>query len=413
MRRQQRCDSEPCGGLLEALEPRLLLSGQGHPFQVPCPFGTGPDASALADGPGIAVSVALFDLVHHGQPEPTDFGMIDYGQTAPRGSFTVLGGTAVNEAPQAADDSFVVVEDKPLTFDVNWNDYDVEDHRLTSFTLSTLPVHGNVINMGRGMFRYRPNSDYVGPDSFIYTVADSSGLTDTACVTLIVVNTPDKPDIVDDFATVLAEAGPQTIDVLANDTLWPDPPADSDKLTITAVTQGQHGSVVVVDSGTALTYEPRGHFIGQDVFTYSATDQDGLTAVASVQVTVIPEGLYINVGTGQAKSVTYTDADGTIVTVTEKRGAAALHFLGERIWTETAKDGATVYGENLQLADIEMIWSNKGSTLSIKTAGGLDDGTIIGEISGNFQLGKLAAKGVDLVASGIRLGPSGSIMAIE
>lgn len=73
------------------------------------------------------------------------------------------------------------------------------------------------------------------------------------------------------------------IGVLANDT---DP--DQNPLSVTAVTQGQHGSVVINADGT-LTYTPASNFTGGDSFTYTITDGKGGTATATVSVTVVSQ----------------------------------------------------------------------------------------------------------------------------
>src|SRR5215510_111361 len=66
--------------------------------------------------------------------------------------------------------------------------------------------------------------------------------------------------------TVSTPAGtPVTIAVLANDT---DP--NGAPLTLTAVTQGAHGIVII--SGTTVTYTPAPNFLGTDQFTYTITD---------------------------------------------------------------------------------------------------------------------------------------------
>ena len=91
-------------------------------------------------------------------------------------------------------------------------------------------------------------------------------------------NTP--PDAVDDNASVNKNSSANTIDVLANDT-----DADSDPLTITAVTQGAHGSVV--NNGTNVSYTPAAAFSGTDSFTYTISDGRSGTDTATVNVTVV------------------------------------------------------------------------------------------------------------------------------
>jgi hypothetical protein len=71
--------------------------------------------------------------------------------------------------------------------------------------------------------------------------------------------------------------------VLANDTYLPGPP---EVLTIVAKTNGAHGTVVITGGGTGLTYQPAPTYTGSDSFTYTISDEDGLTSTASVAVTV-------------------------------------------------------------------------------------------------------------------------------
>jgi hypothetical protein len=58
-------------------------------------------------------------------------------------------------------------------------------------------------------------------------------------VNVTVNNVEDAPDAVDDTPAAIAEdSGPNVINVLSNDT-----DIDNDTLTVSAVTQGSHGSV--------------------------------------------------------------------------------------------------------------------------------------------------------------------------
>ena len=89
------------------------------------------------------------------------------------------------------------------------------------------------------------------------------------------------PTAVDDAANVLHDSGANVINVLTNDS---DP--DTDTLTVTIVTQGANGSVAIVGGGTAVSYTPGLHFVGNDSFTYTIDDGHSHTATATVNVTV-------------------------------------------------------------------------------------------------------------------------------
>ncbi len=126
---------------------------------------------------------------------------------------------------------------------------------------------------------YTPNADFVGTDSFTYTITDGV-LTASATVTVTVTGTNDAPVASADTATT-AEDAAVTIPVLANDS---DP--DSDALTVTEAS-GARGGTTTTD-GTTVTYTPNADFNGTDSFAYTVSDGNGGTDTATVTVTVTP-----------------------------------------------------------------------------------------------------------------------------
>jgi len=110
-----------------------------------------------------------------------------------------------------------------------------------------------------------------------YPLVSNDGNNGSATLNVAPSNSP--PVAADDSAVVDEGSSANVIDVLANDS---DP--DGDTLTITAVTQGAHGSVV--NNGTSVSYTPAPAFFGTDSFTYTIDDGNGNTATATVHVTV-------------------------------------------------------------------------------------------------------------------------------
>jgi hypothetical protein len=86
---------------------------------------------------------------------------------------TALSPTA---APVANNDSAVVLENSAVNIDVLANDIPA-----TTFSLSTImfsqPADGTLALNSDGSLTYTPNSNFVGSDSFTYTVADNNGNT--------------------------------------------------------------------------------------------------------------------------------------------------------------------------------------------------------------------------------------------
>lgn len=95
------------------------------------------------------------------------------------------------------------------------------------------------------------------------------------------------PKAVDDSATV--EFGSEkTINVLENDI-----PGSSAIITNSVVVTSPPTNGTVTVSNGAITYTPNPLFIGEDVFEYMITDENGLTSIAKVVVTVLPRDLFI------------------------------------------------------------------------------------------------------------------------
>jgi len=151
------------------------------------------------------------------------------------------------------------------------------------------------------------------------------------------------PDAVDDFATFAEDSGAHVINVLTNDT-----DANSDPLSISAVTQGAHGSVT--NNGGSVSYTPSANFHGSDSFTYTISDGFGAdTATVFVTVTsvndlpvAVGESYTVNGGTTlsvAAPGVLANDSDidgdvlHPVVCTTPVHGSLTLNFNGSFSYT--------------------------------------------------------------------------------
>ncbi|HEX7181652.1 MAG TPA: Ig-like domain-containing protein [Thermoanaerobaculia bacterium] len=213
-------------------------------------------------------------------PNYNDIDRFDYtirdsnGNTATgRVNLTI---TAVNDPPNAVDDTATTQEDRSVPISVRSNDSDVDGNPL-SVTAVTQGAHGSVTFNSLGV-TYTPAANYNGTDSFTYTLSDGRGGTDTATVTVTITPVQDPPVAVNDSATTPEET-PVVVDVLVNDT---DP--DGDPLIVYSVTQGANGSVTF--NPNYLTYAPNVNFTGTDSFTYTVRDSANQVRTATVTVTV-------------------------------------------------------------------------------------------------------------------------------
>ena len=87
--------------------------------------------------------------------------------------------------PLAVDDVFRTAQGLALDLDVLANDSDADGEPF-QITDHTTPGHGSVVLDAAGHFSYTPDADYVGSDTFSYTITDTEGAGATATVTISV-----------------------------------------------------------------------------------------------------------------------------------------------------------------------------------------------------------------------------------
>lgn len=290
--------------------------------------------------------------------------------------------------------------------------------RIEAVSSGSLTKGGNPVIPGTTMLspgqsiNWLPATNANGTlNAFTVKAWDGAAASPTAVqVKVQVAPTNDPPVAANDVAMVYQNTVNNALYVLGNDT-----DVDGDQLSVSAVTPAGHGTAALV-SGTVY-YTPQAGYVGFDGFSYSVSDGHGGTATAAVNITVSPGQQNVQVVIGdqpqaQAKTVTYTDANNTLVTVTHKGGTSAVQFSGNGLTVVPGKGGLVVAGTNLRIEEILVSPKDERSSLSFKTKGG---GAFadIGAITGSAPLGKLSAKTMNLVGVGINMTGQGCIGSIQ
>uniref|UniRef100_UPI00187E693C Ig-like domain-containing protein n=1 Tax=Oculatella sp. LEGE 06141 TaxID=1828648 RepID=UPI00187E693C len=207
-------------------------------------------------------------------PKPDFNGSDSFTYTVTSGGVTETAtvNVTINPAGDIVSDNSSTNEDTPVVISVLDNDTFAPGATVTGVTNGS---NGTVVINPNGTVTYTPNPDFNGSDSFTYTVT-SGGVTETATVNIAV-----NPvvDIANDNSST-DEDTPVVISVLDNDTFAPG-------ATVTGVTNGSNGTVVINPNGT-VTYTPKPDFNGSDSFTYTVTTVAGNTETATVNVTINP-----------------------------------------------------------------------------------------------------------------------------
>ncbi|GAA4875095.1 Ig-like domain-containing protein [Ferrimonas pelagia] len=176
-----------------------------------------------------------------------------------------------NDLPQLSVAVLVVEEDGELLFDVQSEDLDEDP---VTVEIQTPPEHGE---LQQTPWRYIPNSNFHGQDSFVLVANDGQADSEPLTVPVTVVAVNDPPQASDDlFEQTANDTGVYTLDVLANDT-----DIDGDTLSLINA-QSSQGSVAIEDDALILT-------LGADVageITLDYVVDDGFDSTDSASVTL-------------------------------------------------------------------------------------------------------------------------------
>jgi hypothetical protein len=217
----------------------------------------------------------------------------------------------LNVAPVfgAAPTVAAIAEDSDgTTFTVTATDADSDPltYSLGTITGGTATITGNTVS-------FVPADDFNGTASVVVNVSDGTA---SASQTVSIPVTPVNDAPVAATAT-LEVTGTEDQDLSITPTIT-DP--DGEDLTFT-FTDPAHGSIEINDDGT-LTYTPDDNYFGTDSFVLTGTDEAGLSATQTINITLAddmdptdpmgPQDVSIDVGTNSS-SVTLDDAaDGSV-----------------------------------------------------------------------------------------------------
>ena len=199
-----------------------------------------------------------------------------------------------NQGPDAANDAFSTDFETDVGGNVLPNDSDPENDPLTVTTTGILTTaNGGAATIdAAGNFTYSPPAGFSGVDTFVYTITDGNGGSDSAVVTITVAEPIVEnlgPDAVDDaYVTALDTAVSGNVLDGTGGGLDTDP--DSDPLTVTSAgtLTTANGGTVTIDAAGNFTYDPADGFFGSDSFEYTIADPSGETDTATVNITIQP-----------------------------------------------------------------------------------------------------------------------------
>ena len=234
-------------------------------------------------------------------PDANYFGVASYQYNVSDGAggntlgTVVINLVQVNDTPVASNDTLSdTAEDTALHISFSSllsNDKDADSHNSQwggvddVLTVSAVgnATHGSVA-MVNGEVVFTPDANYHGAASFAYQVVDLSGAVAQAIATFTVTSVNDLPVAVgetisssEDTTLVINQAA-----LLQNDSDV-DVATDGQVLSITTVSNAQHGNVTLNADGT-ISFVPDTNYFGNASFDYVVDDGNGGTAIATATI---------------------------------------------------------------------------------------------------------------------------------
>ena len=211
---------------------------------------------------------------------------------------------AINDAPQANNDTLITLEDVSSTINLLINDFDIEN-QISPNTIDLNPSLAGVqnsISLANGTFTanvsgavtFNPTPNYSGTVVATYTVKDSlGGVSNPASIYAIISPVNDAPIALNDTATS-AEDIPLTLNILLNDSDIENQ-LDSTSLDLDLLSIGNQNSLLTtsgswnVNSNGMLTFTPSLNFNGLATLNYNVKDLQGLSSnIGIINISVSP-----------------------------------------------------------------------------------------------------------------------------
>ncbi|MBI3880831.1 MAG: tandem-95 repeat protein, partial [Verrucomicrobia bacterium] len=198
-----------------------------------------------------------------------------YATTSQSFQVNVLAG---NQTPSASNQSVTLPEDAATG--IALAGFDPEGSNLT-FTVVSGPAHGafSAFNTNSGALTYLAQTNFFGSDSFTFSVSDGQATSAVATVSLVITNVNDPP-VASNQTVTLAEDTSVVMQLTGFD-------LEGSNLTFTVVKPTDAGSLTIFTTNVGtITYTPLPNFFGTDSFTFSVSDGQLTSAVATVSLII-------------------------------------------------------------------------------------------------------------------------------
>lgn len=233
--------------------------------------------------------------------------------------------------PVAVDDELTTVENSTLVFsDLLDNDTFQDFARITSYDSPT-SKGGAVVDNRDGSYTYTPPTDFMGEDTFEYTMCDNASPKNCSSATVTITVTAASVLAVDDAYETEEDKILTITNHLDNDDF-------PDNAVVSSIdTADTDGNVELQNNGNII-YSPTDGFVGIDSFTYTVCNdhETPICSTGTITITVIDEGdpvavndeVVMSFGTTSLTIISLlnndTVIDGAVITSVEATGNGSV-----------------------------------------------------------------------------------------
>ncbi|HON08222.1 MAG TPA: Ig-like domain-containing protein, partial [Verrucomicrobiota bacterium] len=191
------------------------------------------------------------------------------------GTVSSIATVTVNQKPIANSSSVSMTKNSSKQITLSGTDPDGDN---LTFEIVDPPSHGTLTGTAPH-FLYTPETDYVGDDSFTFSVNDGRLTSLAATVNISIIEGQENHSpIAENLSVTNAEDTPLIINLPASD-------PDNDPLTFIIVSEPTNGTVMLLSNNVAL-YQPNTNYVGIDTFTFIAEDAESASDIATVEILI-------------------------------------------------------------------------------------------------------------------------------
>jgi endonuclease I len=246
------------------------------------------------------------------------------------------------QKPVAKDDSYETGENEELIVsDLLENDVIYDYGRVSEFDANT-SKEGTVVKNNDGTYTFTPASNFIGTDTFSYTLCDAGLPANCSTGTVTVTVSNASPTATEDTYTVDEDKTLKISNYLDNDDL-------ADNATVNEINSDSGNALVTLNDDGSISYTPNEGFDGTDTFTYTLCDDDETPNCSTATITIT----VVDTGSPQAEDdVKVAEFGGALVTfidllanddLTDDASISSIDGAGSNATITLNEDGSVTY----------------------------------------------------------------------